>query len=638
MWELWLYLCGMYFKASGRTNPVTKKYDSYYRLVESYRNETGRICHRTILNVGFLDDELTPEQLNLIARTLTDMYQRKQSIFPQNDPLISKWVAELWGKIVGGKRLDLTAYDPNNRMVNADTLNHSNVREMGAEWMCYNTWQQLDLDKVLIDNGFSDHDVRLAQTQVISRAVNPASELATARWIHENSAVMELTGYDPEKMNKDRLYKSALKLSSVKEKLEHHLSQKTNELFDIQDKIMLYDLTNTYFEGERRNSTLAKYGRSKEKRSDCKLVVLALVVNIFGFIKHSSVHEGNFSDCKDIEKVINSLDYATGTNKPVVVLDAGIATKENLAIIRSKGYHYLCVSRTKLKNYVFDPSRLVVYLETQSKKEVVLKKILNPEYTDYCLEITSEMKAKKEQGMKTQFETRYEDELNKIKASLTKKGGVKLADKVNQRIGRAKQKYPSAQGRYDIQLSYDEKNKTVTELVWTRIDKKDKDSTDNLGKYFVRTSMDMKDEVVVWNVYNTIREIESTFRTLKTDLDLRPIYHKKDESTIAHLNLGLLAYWLVNTIRRQLKRSDINHSWTEIVRIGNTQKVITTTGYNKAGKEIVVRKCSEPDTKLKALQIALKIKHRPFTKLKSVVHKPKLKNPERSTIRELPSD
>ena len=627
----------MYFKSSGRTNPGTKKYDSYYRLVESYRNETGRICHRTILNVGFLDDELTPEQLNLIARTLTDMYQQKQSIFPQTDPLISKWVAELWGKIVGGKRLDLTAYDPNSRLVNADTLNHSNVREMGAEWMCYNTWQQLDLDKVLIDNGFSEHEVQLAQTQVISRAVNPASELATARWIQENSAVMELTGYDPEKMNKDRLYKSALKLSSVKEKLEHHLSQKTNELFDIQDKIMLYDLTNTYFEGEKRNSTLAKYGRSKEKRSDCKLVVLALVVNIFGFIKHSSVHEGNFSDCKDIEKVIDSLDYATGTNKPVVVLDAGIATKENLAIIRNKGYHYLCVSRTKLKNYVFDPSRLVVYLETKSKKEVVLKKILNPEYTDYCLEITSEMKAKKEQGMKTQFETRYEDELNKIKASLTKKGGVKLADKVNQRIGRAKQKYPSAQGRYDIQLSYDEKNKTVTELVWTRIDKKDKDATDNLGKYFVRTSMDMKDEVIVWNVYNTIREIESTFRTLKTDLDLRPIYHKKDESTIAHLNLGLLAYWLVNTIRRQLKRSGINHSWTEIVRIGNTQKVITTTGYNKAGKEIVVRKCSEPDTKLKALQIALKIKHRPFSKLKSVVHKPKLKNPLRSTIRELPS-
>jgi transposase len=627
----------MYFKASGRTNPGTQKYDSYYRLVESYRNETGRICHRTILNVGFLDDELTPEQLNVIARTLTDMYQRKQTIFPQTDALITKWVTALWGKIVGGKRLDLTTYDENNRMINADTLKHSNVREVGSEWMCYNTWHQLGLDKVLKDNDFSEHEIQLAQTQVISRAVHPASELATARWINENSAIIELTGYDPEKMNKDRLYKSALKLNSVKDKLEQHLSQKTNELFDIQDKIMLYDLTNTYFEGEKRNSTLAKYGRSKEKRTDCKLVVLALVVNIYGFIKHSSIHEGNFSDCKDIEKIITSLDHATGSDKPVIVLDAGIATKENLKIIRSKGYHYLCVSRTKLKNYVFDPSRLVVYLETKSNKEVVLKKILSPDHTDYCLEITSEMKANKEKGMKTQFEIRYEEELNKIKASLTKKGGVKTSDKVNQRIGRAKQKYPSAQGRYHIQLIYDEKRGTVSEMTWTRIESKDKEATDNLGKYFVRTSMDMKDEVIVWNVYNTIREIESTFRTLKTDLDWRPIYHKKDESTIAHLNLGLLAYWLVNTLRCQLKSSGINHSWTEIVRIGNTQKVITTSGYNKAGKEITVRKCSEPDQKLKALQTALNIKNRPFTKLKSVVHKPKLKKLESPIIRAIES-
>jgi transposase len=138
--------------------------------------------------------------------------------------------------------------------------------------------------------------------------------------------------------------------------------------------------------------------------------------------------------------------------------------------------------------------------------------------------------------------------------------------------------------------------------------------------------MNMNDEVMVWNVYNTIREIESTFRTLKTDLDLRPIYHKKDESTIAHLNLGLLAYWLVNTIRCQLKGHGINNCWTEIVRIGNTQKVITTSGYNKAEKEIKVRKCSEPELKLKTLYHALDIKNRPFTKIKSVVHKPKSKN------------
>lgn len=625
----------MYFKASGRVNPVTKRYDSYYRLVESFRDANGRVCHRTILNVGYMDESLTVEQLNLIARTLTDMYQRKPSIFPLEDPLIEQWVIDLWAKIKANNRLDLTLYDPKSRMVDADTLTHHNVREVGAEWMCYNTWHQLDIDKVLIDNDFSESGIQLAQTQIISRAVYPASELATARWIKENSAITELTGYPIEKMNKDRLYAGALKLHSIKDKLDQHLSVKTNELFDIQDKIVLYDLTNTYFEGEKRNSKLAKFGRSKEKRNDCKLVVLALVVNIFGFIKHSSIHEGNFSDCDGIEQIINSLDKATGQHKPIIVLDAGIASKENLQIIKFKGYHYLCVSRTKLKNYTIDTQRLTVVLETKSKKEVVINKITTKENTDYCLEIKSEMKAIKERGMKTQFEHRFEEELDKIKASLSKKGGVKQAEKVNQRIGLAKQKYPSAQGRYNIELKYNSTNNKVLDMKWNIDPSKDKETSEELGKYFIRTSMDMKDEVIVWNVYNTIREIESTFRTLKTDLDLRPIYHKKDDTTIAHLYLGLLGYWLVNTIRCQLKAKGINYGWKEIVRLGNTQKVITTIGYNKAGEEISVRKCSTSEVKLDKLYQTLSIKNRPFTKIKSVVHKQKIKKLENPLLRRI---
>jgi len=616
----------MYFKSSCRTNPETKKLDSYYRLVESYRNSSGRVCHRTILNIGFLDEDISPETLNLIARRLTDMYQQKMSIFPESDPIVLKLVTEFWNKIVKEQRLDLTLYNKDSRMIDADTIRHNNIREIGTEWMCYNTWQQLGIDKILINNGFSESDVQLAQTQIISRAVYPGSELATSKWIKENSAVTELTGYDIGKINKDRLYKNALKLNKIQKELEEHLSNRTNELFDIQDKIVLYDLTNTYWEGEKRNSTLAKFGRSKEKRSDCRLVMLALVVNIYGFIKHSSIHEGSFSDSQGLDRVIQSLDKTTGSLRPLIVLDAGIATKENLALIRSKGYHYLCVSRTKLKNYKFDPDSLVTHLETKSKKKVILKKILTNDNTDYCIEINSEIKALKERGMQRQFEERFEGELEKIKTSIHKKGGVKLSDKVNQRIGRAKQKYPSAQGRYDINLTYDPTNKTVVQMRWSLNEQKERQLNDNLGTYFIRTSMNMNDEVMVWNVYNTIREIESTFRTLKTDLDLRPIYHKKDESTIAHLNLGLLAYWLVNTIRCQLKGHGINNCWTEIVRIGNTQKVITTSGYNKAEKEIKVRKCSEPELKLKTLYHALDIKNRPFTKIKSVVHKPKSKN------------
>jgi transposase len=622
----------MYFKFSGRTNPKTKSYDSYYRLVESYRNSTGRVCHRTILNVGFIADQLTPEQLNSISRTLTDIYQHKESLFKCSDPIVNHWVSKLWSQIVAEQRLDLTRYDSTSRMVAMDTIEHKNVREIGTEWMCYNTWQKLGIDQVLEENEFSELEIQLAQSQIISRAVYPGSELATARWIKENSAICELTGFPLESMNKDRLYRGALKLYEIKDKLEQHLSIRTNELFDIQDKIVLYDLTNTYFEGTKRNSKLAKFGRSKEKRSDAKLVVLALVVNIYGFIKYSSIHEGNFSDTTSLEAILNELNYTVKADKPLIVMDAGVATQANLKLVREKNYHYLCVSRIKLRNYELDPSRLTVLLETKSKNEVVLKKVLTDKESDYYLEVISASKGLKEAGMKNRFEQGFEEAMENIKNAIHKKGGTKRVEKVHERIGRAKQKYPSVHNRYLITVTNDKWNKNVETLRWQKDPSKEQTTTEGLGKYFIRTSLDMKDEVLVWNVYNTIREIESTFRTLKTDLDLRPIYHKNDDSTLAHLHLGLLAYWLVNTIRCQLKRQGIKSNWQEIVRIGNTQKIITTSGYNKAGVEVKVRKCSQAESKLSKLYHALGIKARPFTKLKSVVHKVKFENSKNQQI------
>jgi hypothetical protein len=364
----------MYFKFSLRSNSATGKSDSYYRLVESYRTETGRVNHRTIINVGFLEQSITPEQLNAVARRLTDMlYQLKQSLFELQDPIVCNMVTELWGRIVSENRLDITLYQPNNRKVDVDSLKHSDVREVGAEWICYNTWQELNIDSVLEANGFTEQEIKFAQTQVITRAVYPASELASARWIIENSAITELTGFDIEKVNKDRLYRSALKLSNIQQELQSHLSIKTNELFDIEDKIVLYDLTNTYFEGEKKNSKLAQYGRSKEKRSDAKLIVLALVVNIFGFIKHSSIHEGNLSDGQSLLKIIADLDNATKEKKPLVVLDAGIANQDNLKLLMSKGYNYLCVSPSKPKEIIYDTQRLSTLYTTRSKAELTLK-------------------------------------------------------------------------------------------------------------------------------------------------------------------------------------------------------------------------------------------------------------------------
>ena len=621
----------MYLKFSTRNHPEFGSHTAYYRLVESYRNFDNRVCHHTILNIGFWEDT-NVDQKNKVVRQLNARFNNQYELFDEDDELVCYYVEKYWSLILASGKYDSDKADKLQKMVDVDTIEHSNVREIGAEWMCYNTWNDLKMTEFFTNLGWSDENIKLATTQVISRAIYPSSELRTARWIKENSAICDLTGYDEQKMTKDKLYQSSLALYEVKDQLEQYLSKRTNELFDLQDKIILFDLTNTYFEGEKRNSKLAKFGRSKEKRSDARLVVLAMVINVEGFIKYSSIHEGNYADTSDICDVIDNLATQTGYEKPIVVIDAGIATEKNLQTLDQKGYKYVAVSRSKIKDYEMTPDAEVTYITTKAKKGLQLKKVTTASKTDYFLEVNSVAKRQKEEGMKSRFDERFETLLEIIKKSIHSKGGVKKAAKVHERIGRAKQKYPSAQMNYDIKVTIDSKTDNVISITWTKETIKNEIKENGLGIYFLRTNLDTYDEVNIWVIYNTIREIESVFRSLKTDLDLRPIYHKNDDATLAHLHLAILAYWLVNTIRYQLKNNGINYCWTEIVRIANTQKKITTSGQNTFDKTISIRKCSEPNVKFKAILDVLKYKHKAYKKLKSVVHKPPQKKLEQQYL------
>jgi hypothetical protein len=197
---------------------------------------------------------------------------------------------------------------------------------------------------------------------------------------------------------------------------------------------------------------------------------------------------------------------------------------------------------------------------------------------------------------------------------------VKKYDRVNQRIGRLAQKYPSVHQLYEIQIEKDPKN-VCTSMTFTKKAQAAIDKENGYGVYFLRTSIDAPNETLVWTIYNCIREIESTFRTLKTDLDLRPIYHKTDDASQAHLHLGMMAYWVVNTIRHQLKGYGINSDWRELVRVMNTQKCVTTTMTNDKGQQLAVRCYSKPETKTALIYDSLKLKHAPFIQKKSVVLK-----------------
>jgi len=652
--KLRVYFAVMYFKVSMRTNPETGIYSGYYRLVESYRNADHRVCHRTILNAGYLD-ELTTDQLNLIQKIVTaKATNHEQPLFElpfTDDPKVIHYVDKFYNRMVAEKRIDVLVENQEKRAlksgkdlqtIDINSIRNKDVREIGAEWLSYQAMAQLQISSFLKLRGWDEDDIKLAQSHIISRAVYPASELKTTRWIKENSSVCEVTGYEMGALTKDRLYRISKKLYFEKEQLENHLSARTNELFDIEDKIVLYDLTNTYFEGRKLGSRLAQYYRSKEKRDDAKLVVLALVVNPEGFIKYSSVLEGNMADSKTLEGMIDKLRIKTSASakKALVVIDAGISTEENLAMIKAKGYEYLCVSRSTLKSYKTEAGAATVTVTDNKKQKINLCHVKSGRNTDYYLKVESRAKEAKERSMNQQFRSRYEAGLQKIADSLTCKGGVKQVDKVHERIGRLKQKYPSIHRYFDIEiqtkdeatpkgkkkssLAAKEEMRVVTSIKWAV--KQDVDINARSGVYFLRTSLESNAEVLVWQFYNTIREIEAAFRVLKTDLDLRPIHHKNDDSTMAHLHLCLLAYWVVNTIRHQLKKEGIHSGWREIVRTMNTQKAVTTLAQNIHDEVIVIRRCSEPNPQVRKIYDALKYKYAPFKKKKSVVHKSELHN------------
>ncbi len=457
-----------------RTNPETGVYSGYYRLVESYRNQCDRVCHRTILNAGYLD-ELNTDQLNLIQKILTSKVNNfNNTLFElpyTDDATVIRYVDRFYQRMVCEKRIDVYIEKQEKKtqiggkdlqIIDINSIHNKDVREVGAEWLSFQAINQLQIAAFLDRRGWSEDDIKLAQSHVISRAVYPASEFETTRWIRENSSVCEVTGYDVEKITKDQLYRISKKLYSEKEALEQHLSVRTNELFDIQDRIMLYDLTNTYFEGRKQGSKLARHGRSKEKRSDAKLVVLALVVNPEGFIKYSSIMEGNMADSKTLGGMIDKLRVKTSSSamKALVVIDAGIATEENLEVIVGKGYDYLCVSRSSLKNYTIEAGATSVTVTDNKKQKIELCHVKSDRNTDYYLKVESLTKELKERSMNELFRLGFEGGMQKIADSLTKKSGIKQEDKVHERIGRLKQKYPSIHRYFDIELEVKEYLKT----------------------------------------------------------------------------------------------------------------------------------------------------------------------------------
>ena len=624
----------MHFVSQLRYNPKTQKDDWYYRIKESFRDLTGRVRSRFMLTVGFIDEEHGMYDMRDIGKCLTWIHEHQGEKDMFGSPLsryndfVQRKTQEYWQKMVDDGSIDAVkkaiedSRKKAERLVDVDTVKHTDAREIGAENICLQAIRELKLDKFLEDEGWSEVQINTALAHLITRTVYSPSELKSMDIMRENSAVCELlTGSQQWQPGFHNIYNVAPSLYALKDKLETHLCNVTDNLFNLTNTIAIFDLTNFYFEGRKDYSEKAQFGRSKEKRSDCKLLVLALCINKEGFIRYSSILAGNTADPDSLPNMVDTLAEKTRVpnnpeQKTLVVMDAGIATEDNLQKIKDKGYNYLCVSRRRLTDYELADDMKSVTVQDSKKQNITLTQVKHEDGGDYYLEINSPAKALKKESMNRHFRERFETELAKARDALTKKGGKKTYEKVIERVGRAIQRYPSIARYYVIDYIRDEKNpKNMADIRW-RIaipDSIDRDS----GIYFLRTNVEKLDEKTTWDCYNLTRDLECTNRQLKTDLNLRPIHHKKDDRSDAHLFFGLLAYWIVNTIRYKLKQKGYNSYWTEIVRVMKTQKAITTEGTNALGEKVHLRLCSEPNKSATQIYEMLNYKKMPFRRIKN---------------------
>lgn len=617
----------MFVKQIKKKNKNADKQYVYYRLVHTYKIGK-KVRHQNILSLGGLES-LPRERHKALADRIEELVTGNAStLFPDEryDHDIEALASQFAQKIIKDKLFSPTTNKPNKiskepinslQMVDLDTTEQLESKEIGGEWLVKQTFDKLGIASILSGSGLEDTQIDIAQMLLTGKLLHPSSELEAERWLKENSGARELYGVK-EDISRYRLYRAAEAMYQNKKDIEKNLYDNLCSLFSGRSKIVVYDLTNMYFTGQMLGSEKADFGRSKQKQSGSKLIGLALSIDSLGFVRYSKFYNGNISEPGTFEEmlkdVVSQLD-ASG-EKPIIVMDAGIATEENLEAIRGSKYNYdyVCVSRTVPKDFTKLSDKAATVCDNKGNK-IELTKVSVEGKDDSFLHIKSDQKFKKEASIDNKLTLRLETELQDIKDKLTKKGTLKKIEKIHEKVGRIKAKLSKIGWLYDIEYTYDKEKKNVTDINWHRVKEREKPK----GEYFLRYTNNTISESDIWEVYNMTRDVEAVFRCLKTDLKIRPIYHQKDKYIEPHIWLGIMAYQVVNYIRKGLKEKKIDHSWATIVEKMKSMQTSIVSMNNKENEKIYLKLCTRPTVDQQLIFDSLNFKHRPYVRKIKVV-------------------
>jgi len=587
-----------------------------YRLVESVRVAAG-VRQHTLLNLG-RNFEVPRAQWAPLAQRIEALLGGQLDLIV--DGLDAQWEAmaqQYAARIVSRRSTGVVEEDAaaqcDYQRVDLAQVEVIRPRSVGAEHVALEALRRLGLDRKLVELGFNRNQLSAAIGTIIGRMVQPGSELATHQWLQQRSGLGELLDYDFSDLDLTRLYRVSDQLLAHQAALEAHLYQQERDLFALTETITLYDLTNTFFEGTASGNPKAKHGHSKEKRTDCPLVTLGLVLDASGFPKRSQVFAGNVSEPKTLEQMLQHLAPGPSAVAPTVVLDAGIATEENLAWLTKHGYRYLVVSRERHKQF---DAETAVLIRAEGDTQIRAQRVVDEVTGEVRLYCHSTGREAKERGIERRFSTRLEADLQYLAEGLQVPGRVKRYEKVLTRIGRLRQRYSRVARYYDIHLEKDAASGNAKALVWTRILPTEETLP---GVYCLRTNQADWDERTLWNTYTMLTDLEAVFRSLKSELGLRPIYHHKSARVDGHLFISVLAYHLVHSLRIRLKAQGIHLSWESLRNQFAGQERVTVVLHRDDGQIYHIRKATRPEPHQQILYNALGLPHLPGKTEKTLI-------------------
>ncbi len=621
----------MYIRECVTTNKVTKTKYVSHRLVEAYRVTEGskaKIKQRLIMHLGTL--ELPKSDWPKLAKILEARLAGQNSLFEEETLMATAADRAMdYYSFVQKKDEEKSARKQKQTLctIDLESVEHSMTRSLGPELVAHAFWERLGFDQMLQTCGLSSPEQSLSKAVILGRLIQPASERQTEFWLKKKTSLLEMLPTDLSSIGKNAIYEIGDTLLLHKKRLEKELRKQEEALFPQEQALFLYDLTNTYFEGRASKNTSANLGHSKEKRSDCPLVTLALVVDYRGFPIFSQIYKGNQSEPETLEEILKRLYVEDETlfkeTLPTIVMDRGIATKKNIDLLKEKHYPYIVVERRATeKDYA---KEFATAKDTFDKMEedsnensstVYVKKIMTE---DACRVLCwSEGREQKEQAIDSLKEKRFIEDLERLKASVIKKG-ILLVTKVAERVGRIKERYPSMAQYYNIALELDEEQKKVVCISWEKKPSREKRST-LTGCYVMETSHRDLGAQEVWRLYTTLVKVEEAFRDLKTDLGFRPVHHQLAARTEAHLFISVLAYHLLILIERELRNNGDHRRWSTIKDVLSTHQRTTIIMTDDNDQIHHIRSSGVPESEHKELYRLLNVKD-PLKKKRSLMGK-----------------